>query len=104
MVCMDASTTSKIVDTLIDEHDADVLRWAEDVAKVGGKVKQNRIAHAPFRMLQCHHHHYSCTITHKRISEIYFAIRMMFLIVTVKTLVALAVPSIVSVKFPIFQM
>jgi len=35
MVCMDSSTTSKIVDTLIDGYDTDVLQWAEGVAKVG---------------------------------------------------------------------
>ena len=35
MVCMDATTTSKIVDKLIDGYDDDVLQWTKDVSKVG---------------------------------------------------------------------
>lgn len=35
MICMASSTTSGgIVDRLIDGYDADVLKWASDIAKV----------------------------------------------------------------------
>lgn len=34
MVCMASSTTSNIVEKLIDGYDADVVKWAADIAKV----------------------------------------------------------------------
>ena len=34
MVCMSSSHSVKIIEELTDDHDADVLSWHEEVAKV----------------------------------------------------------------------
>ena len=35
MVCMAPSTTNRIVDSLIDGYDEDILKWAKDLGEVG---------------------------------------------------------------------
>ena len=45
MVCMDPTTTSKIIDSLIDGYDADVRSWAVEIAKVCKIIYACRIVH-----------------------------------------------------------